>query len=150
MEVRLTAEHLREIEAQGEQAYPDEGGGFLLGAISGDRFEVRQIMRLPNEWSEEARRNRFRLTERTALKAELAAMEQGLGVIGVFHSHPNHPAEPSQWDLAWATWPNFSFLITSVAEGRAVSTRAWRLASDRASYEEDSITVIQHEGWIGD
>lgn len=139
MEVQITPDHLRAIEVHGEASYPYEGGGFLLGSLEDGAFVVIKVMPIDNEWEDPARQDRFAIQEQTSMKAQLEAMKQGLDVIGVFHSHPDHPPVPSQWDLEWATWPNFSFLITRVDEGKAVQTRAWRLADDRHSYEEDSI-----------
>jgi proteasome lid subunit RPN8/RPN11 len=139
MDVRLTPEHLREIEAHGEASYPNEGGGFLLGSLANGAFEVAEVLPIDNEWDEGSQHNRFAIKEQTSMNAQLAAIKRGLDVVGVFHSHPDHPAEPSNWDLEWATWPNFSFLITRVDGAKASLTRAWRLADDRQSYQEDTI-----------
>ena len=141
MEVIMKRELLRQIEVHLEGAYPNEGAGFLLGQIADDTFIVGDVLPLANQWDSAGQHNRFQLLPEDALQAELAAQRRGLDVIGVFHSHPDHPAQPSQWDLAWATWPNFAYLITRVAEGRAQQTRAWRLAEDRESFEEDQINL---------
>ena len=64
----------------------------------------------------------------------------GLEMLGVFHSHPDHPNLPSEFDRQWA-WPNFSYLITSVVEGKAVDSRSWRLSEDRTSFSEEIIEI---------
>jgi proteasome lid subunit RPN8/RPN11 len=66
----------------------------------------------------------------------------GLDVLGVFHSHPDHPNQPSEFDRQWA-WPNFSYLITSVVQGVAVESRSWRLNEDRANFSEEKVEVIE-------
>jgi proteasome lid subunit RPN8/RPN11 len=124
------------IETHVEAAYPEEGAGFLLGADG----EVREVLPLPNAREDEARHNRYLITPEDYLKAEMQADALGLSLIGVFHSHPDCPNEPSEYDREWAQ-PFFSYLITCVDGGRAVSHRSWRLAEDRSKYEEESIKI---------
>jgi proteasome lid subunit RPN8/RPN11 len=126
----------KQIEAHVEDAYPEEGAGFLAG-IDG---EVKQVLPLVNAREEEARRNRFLITTEDYLKAELTADKLGLSLIGVFHSHPDCPNIPSEYDREWAQ-PFFSYLITRVDKGRAVNSRSWRLAEDRSKYEEEEIRI---------
>jgi len=125
------------INAHVEDAYPGEGAGFLLG-VEG---EVKEIFALPNAREEEARHNRFLLTPEDYMKAELKAEELGLGLIGVFHSHPDCPNVPSEYDREWAQ-PFFSYIITRVDDGRAVNHRSWRLVEDRSKYDEEEIQII--------
>jgi proteasome lid subunit RPN8/RPN11 len=129
---------LEEIHAHGEQAYPEEGAGFLLGTTSGRR-RVTAVLPLPNAREAEARRNRYLIAPQEVLKAELEADRLGLTLLGVFHSHPDHPNLPSEFDRAWGQ-PFFSYLITSVEGGRAVASRCWRLAEDRSAFSEEPIT----------
>lgn len=124
------------IETHVEAAYPEEGAGFLLGANG----EVREVLPLPNAREDEARHNRYLITPEDYLKAELKADALGLSLIGVFHSHPDCPNEPSEYDREWAQ-PFFSYLISRVDKGKAVSHRSWRLAEDRSKYEEESIKI---------
>lgn len=124
------------INAHVEEAYPEEGAGFLLG----NEGEVKQILSLPNAREDEARHNRFLFTPEDYLKAELKADELGLSLIGVFHSHPDCPNVPSEYDREWAQ-PFFSYIITRVDEGKAVSHRSWRLVEDRSKYDEEEIKI---------
>lgn len=125
-----------EINAHLEKAYPEEGAGFLVG----EEGEVKKIIALSNAREQGARHNRFLFTPQDYLKAELLAETLGLGLIGVFHSHPDCPNVPSEYDREWAQ-PFFSYIITRVDHGKAVNSRAWRLQEDRSKYEEEEITI---------
>jgi len=127
---------VEQINKHVEEAYPEEGAGFLIGTEG----EVRQILPLPNAREDEARHNRFLITPEDYLKAELTADKLGLSLIGVFHSHPDCPNIPSEYDREWAQ-PFFSYIITRVDQGMAVSSRSWRLLEDRSKYEEEEIKI---------
>ena len=127
---------IEHINAHVEDAYPDEGAGFLLG-VEG---EVKDIVPLKNAREDEARHNRFLITPEDYLKAELKADSLGLSLIGVFHSHPDCPNVPSEYDREWAQ-PFFSYIITRVDEGKAVNHRSWRLVEDRSKYDEEEIKI---------
>ena len=143
MILQLSEELLAQIHEHGERAYPEEGAGFLLGASAenGSR-EVTSIFPLTNSREDEARHNRYLITPEDYLKAELEADRLGLSLIGVFHSHPDHPNRPSEYDREWAQ-PFFSYVITSVHSGKAVESRSWRLAEDRSKFEEEEIKLGQ-------
>jgi len=130
--------HLVEkINAHLEAAYPGEGAGFLLG----EEGDVRDVMPLENAREDEARHNRFLITPEDYLKAELKADSLGLSLIGVFHSHPDCPNVPSEYDREWAQ-PFFSYIITRVDHGKVNNHRSWRLVEDRTKYEEEKIEII--------
>ena len=129
---------LAQIFAHGESSYPDEGAGFLLGYDDGEQRTVAQIFTTENAREDEARHNRYLVTPQEYLQAEIAAELMGLSLIGVFHSHPDHPNEPSEFDREWAQ-PFFSYIITSVNDGKAIGSRSWRLAEDRSKFEEEEI-----------
>jgi proteasome lid subunit RPN8/RPN11 len=138
MKIKLSAAALRAIEAQGEAAYPNEGAGFMLGRTSGDAVIVESLLSLDNKREREAQHNRYELTPQDFDQAEQAADDQGLELVGVFHSHPDHPAQPSEFDRDHAL-PNFSYLITKIAGGKAQTTRAWRLRDDHAAFDEEEL-----------
>ncbi len=138
----LSQEILKRIHQHGEQAYPEEGAGLLLGETKGNEQQVREIVTLTNEREGDARHNRYQLSPQDYLMGEQLADRMGLDVLGVFHSHPDHPNQPSEFDRQWA-WPNFSYLITSVVQGVAVESRSWRLNEDRASFSEEKVEVIE-------
>lgn len=130
---------LDQIHEHGQGAYPEETAGFLLGII-GEERRVREIILIANAREESARKNRYLIDPQDYLHAELEAERRKLDVIGVFHSHPDHPNAPSEFDRQWAL-PQFSYLITTIQEGKAVGSRSWRLADDRASFAEEVIEV---------
>jgi proteasome lid subunit RPN8/RPN11 len=135
----VAKEILDRIHSNGEQAYPEEGDGFLLGE-DGDRKQVIDIIALPNSREDAARHNRYLITPEDYLKAETTAEGLGLSLIGVFHSHPDHPNLPSDFDREWAQ-PFFSYIITSVQAGKAIESRSWLLREDRSQFEEEEIQI---------
>jgi proteasome lid subunit RPN8/RPN11 len=137
--LRLAEELLARIHAHGEQAYPEEGAGFLLGSDEEERV-VTELIPLSNAREDAARRNRYQFTPEDYLKAEVEADRLGLNLIGVFHSHPDHPNRPSEYDREWAQ-PYFSYVITSVRSGAALESRAWRLTEDRSGFQEEQIMI---------
>jgi proteasome lid subunit RPN8/RPN11 len=130
---------LAQIHAHGAEAYPQEGAGFLFGAGEKQRT-VQAILSLSNAREEAARHNRYLITPADYLKAEMEAERLGLNLIGVFHSHPDHPNQPSEFDREWAQ-PYFSYVITSVESGKAGESRSWRLVEDRSRFEEEKIQI---------
>ena len=140
MMLSLSKDVLTQIHAHGESAYPEEGTGFLLGA-DGSVRAVKTIFPLANSREDAARHNRFLIRPEDYLKAELEADRLGLSLIGVFHSHPDHPNRPSEFDRDWAQ-PFFSYIITSVDLGKAIESRSWRLLEDRSQFVEEKIQTI--------
>ena len=138
--MKINKDILEQLYAHGEASYPDEGAGFLLGYDDGDQRHVAQIFITENAREDEARHNRYLVTPKEYLQAEVAAEMLGLSLIGVFHSHPDHPNRPSEFDREWAQ-PFFSYIITSVNEGKAVESRSWRLAGDRSKFDEETINI---------
>ena len=136
MSLKIANALIERINKHIEAAYPGEGAGFLLGS-DGD---VNEVLPLDNAREEEARHNRFLLTPEDYLKAEMKAMELGVDLIGVFHSHPDCPNVPSEYDREWAQ-PFFSYVISRVDQGKAVSHRSWKLLEDRTKYEEEEIEI---------
>ena len=136
MSLAISKNLLDQIHAHGEQAYPEEGAGFLIG----NPGSVEKILPLDNAREDGARHNRFLITPEDYLRAELTADRLGLSLIGVFHSHPDHPNRPSDYDREWAQ-PFFSYIITTVNEGRAIASRSWRLLEDRSEFEEEEIRI---------
>ncbi|MGH2605285.1 MAG: M67 family metallopeptidase [Anaerolineales bacterium] len=140
MTLHIAPELLALIRAHGEEHYPEEGAGLLLGLVNGD---VRQAVRaLPqtNRAPAESRPRRYEIEALAMLAAEELAEREALEVVGVFHSHPDHPAEPSGFDRERAL-PWYTYVITSVKDGQAGETRCWRLTEDRNSLEEERLWV---------
>ncbi|MGE3276941.1 MAG: Mov34/MPN/PAD-1 family protein [Vicinamibacterales bacterium] len=133
----LTLDHAADatIRAHGRETYPDE----CCGALIGDGEEVRLAHPLPNTTAEGPRR-RFLVRPSDYREAEAAASREGLTLLGFYHSHPDHPAVPSQYDLDHA-WPTFAYVIVSVREGTDRELRSWRLAEDRSRFDEEDVQV---------
>jgi proteasome lid subunit RPN8/RPN11 len=140
MSLRLSTELKAQIQTHGEQNYPEEGAGFLLGRAEGEDRVGLRIYTAPNVREQAARARRYLLEPQEMLKAEQEAAAAGMDVIGIFHSHPDHPNQPSEFDREWAL-PWFSYLITAVEKGTASGTRSWRLSDDRSQFSEEQIII---------
>lgn len=127
---------LHEIKQHATQHYPEEGAGLLLGNHQDEKREVTQLMPLPNTFAAEARATRYLIRPEDMLEAEQKADEMNLDILGVFHSHPDHPAKPSAFDLKNAL-PWYSYVITSVNLSEAGDVRCWRLLEGRKFVEEE-------------
>jgi proteasome lid subunit RPN8/RPN11 len=137
--LRIGADDLARIRAHGEAAYPEECCGVLIGreGKDGDSAVVTRIQAADNERAE-SRHNRYVISPQALLRAQREARASGLDVVGYYHSHPDHPARPSEFDREHA-WPGTSYVIVSVEKGRAVDCRSWRLRDDRTAFEEESL-----------
>ncbi len=140
MTLRLSEKILSAIQGNGAAAYPEEGAGLLLGQANNDQREVVAILEMPNAREDPARHNRYLITAKDMLHGEQEAMRRGLDVLGVFHSHPDHPNRPSEFDREWAM-PWYSYVITSVQAGKAIESRSWRFSEDRSQFIEETIQV---------
>jgi proteasome lid subunit RPN8/RPN11 len=121
------------IRIHGQQTYPHECCGALIGR---DGF-VTAVVALPNT-TEEGPRRRFLVRPSDYQLSERRATELGGELLGFYHSHPDHPARPSQYDLDHA-WPTFAYIIVAVADGAAGDMTVWYLQEDRSRFEEGSL-----------
>ena len=140
--MEIKKDNLDQIHSYGEAAYPEECAGLMLGSSDGEIRKVEVVLPLTNAREDSARHNRYLLTAQDMLKGEQEAVRVGLDIIGVYHSHPDHPDRPSEFDQEWAL-PWFSYLITRVEAGKAISSRSWRLRDDRGEFEEERIIGLQ-------
>jgi proteasome lid subunit RPN8/RPN11 len=134
------------IWTQGRRAFPYECCGFLLGRIEGDTRRVFRIAEGVNESSPSTRRNRFTLTAGQVLATDRAAARVGLDIIGIYHSHPEAPACPSDEDLALAGWPHFSHVIVAVGGRETPELTSWVLAEDRSGFVAEPVTLSRTAG----
>lgn len=144
--IRISAKLADEIRRHGVEAYPQECCGALLGrdgvGEGGDAPREREIVAvlgLANQ-REDSPRNRFSVAPRDVIAADQEAQANGLEVVGWYHSHPDHPARPSEYDREHA-WPWYSYVIVKVEKGEAREMTSWRLKEDRKEYEEERIEV---------
>jgi proteasome lid subunit RPN8/RPN11 len=152
--LKLSPEIAEKIRQHGAETYPYECCGALLGrdsdaAATGSsepaqvapRREILGLFPLVNR-RDDSPRNRFSVTSDDVRAAEKAAHEQGLDVVGWYHSHPDHPAEPSEFDREHA-WPWYSYIIVGVANGEPQRLTSWRLADDRTGFTPEDIEIRQ-------
>ena len=122
-----------EIRRHGEETYPHECCGALVGTGS----RVTATVALPNT-TEEGPRRRFMVRPSDYRVAEQKAGELGGELLGFYHSHPDHPARPSQYDLDHA-WPTFAYIIVAVASGKSYDMTVWYLKEDRSAFDEGEL-----------
>jgi len=141
--LKFSREIHEQIKAHGAASYPFEGCGLLLGqAENGDNI-VTEIRPMENVWpQEEEKPIRFRIDPQAWQQVEMEAMMNGLDVIGIFHSHPDDVPVASPRDLAWASWPGYSYLITQVLKGKPTFSRSWQLQEDRSGFFEEEIEEV--------
>jgi proteasome lid subunit RPN8/RPN11 len=138
MPIILEKSHLNEIQRHGEATYPHECCGFLLGRANDNRRIVQQMPLAAQNQRSDAPHNRYQISPQEYLRAERLAAEAGLEILGFYHSHPDHPARPSQFDLENA-WPSLIYVIVGVNGGQADKMTAWRLADDRSRFLPEAI-----------
>jgi proteasome lid subunit RPN8/RPN11 len=138
--IAIGADGLAEIRRHGESDYPHECCGLLIGAFqpSGEKAVV-EIYPIGNAREEAAKRNRFLIAPDDLMRGEKHARAKGLDVVGFYHSHPDHPAVPSAFDLEHA-WPVYSYVIVSVRSGRAEELLSWELRADRSRFDVEDLS----------
>ena len=137
--ISLSEEHIREIEEHGEQDYPHECCGLLIGRFEANgKKVVVETYPLQNAREEEARHNRTLILPKDLLRVERYAREKKMDVVGYYHSHPEDRAIPSQYDLDHAL-PVWSYVIVSVSQGKAEALRSWEMETDRSKFNEEVI-----------
>ena len=122
------------IRQHGADTYPNE----CCGALIGRQGRVTATYALPNT-TEEGPRRRFLVRPDDYREAEKQARHAGGDLLGFYHSHPDHPARPSQYDLDHA-WPFFSYIIVSVRTGAPEDMTSWRLREDRSAFDQEDLT----------
>jgi proteasome lid subunit RPN8/RPN11 len=141
MILRLSPALVDQFAEHGQQAYPQEAAGLLLGVMDGQDRVVEHMLPMPNTFDEAERGRRYQIDPRQMIEAEARAEALGLEIIGVFHTHPDHPPVPSAFDLERAL-PWLVYLITSIEDGRAVEHRAWRLDEARRAFDEIQLSGL--------
>ena len=116
----------RQIESEGSAAYPNECCGILVGRDVDGRRLVERLVEGRNVFEADEQYHRFSIDPRQQMKAEREAEAEGKVVLGFYHSHPDHPARPSEYDREHA-WPFYSYVIVAVAKGKAADMTSWVL-----------------------
>ncbi len=153
--LKLASRHVDAIRRHGEQEYPAECCGVLLGHVEAGRKVVTEVVPLKNlrhdperaqellplaEPGRESERNRFLIDPREQLRVEKDARERQLDVLGYYHSHPDHLARPSKYDQEHA-WPWYSYVIISIEQGEPKDLNSWVLAEDRSGFDRQAVEI---------
>ena len=135
MAITLPSSVVAAINAHGRETYPNE----CCGALIGRDGTVTETLALPNT-TDEGPRRRFMVRPQDYREAEQRAAQAGGELLGFYHSHPDHPAKPSQYDLDHA-WPFFSYVIVSVRDGVSEDMTSWRLREDRSGFDQEELNA---------
>ncbi|NER82366.1 MAG: M67 family metallopeptidase [Leptolyngbya sp. SIO1D8] len=142
---------MREMAAQAKLTYPEECCGLLLGTqnLKQDRRWVHELLPMENKWTAEVqaltetetpsgeldKRTRYWIDPKALMKAQRYGRDRGWIILGIYHSHPDHPAVPSERDR-YLAWSEYSYPILSVVNGQVVDVRSWRLKEDSRFHSE--------------
>jgi proteasome lid subunit RPN8/RPN11 len=141
--LRIDYTNYQALRAHGEETYPNECCGVLLGKSEPDGNHVRQIVRAGNTRTDSAH-NRYNIAPQELVRIQRQARGLGLDIVGFYHSHPDHPAQWSQTDFAEAHWLGCSYIITSVEQGKADITNSFLLSGtteDDKKFEDEAIEI---------
>lgn len=138
--LKLTGKIDEEIRKSGADAYPNECCGILFGTEDGADHAVKALKPIGNARESGEQYHRFLITAEDMMQAELEARKLGLEIIGFYHSHPDHPARPSDYDRDHAL-PFYSYIILRVAEGRPELMTSWRLQVSREAFDSESLEI---------
>jgi proteasome lid subunit RPN8/RPN11 len=135
--LKIGAGDVGHIHDHAKEVYPEECAGALVGMDTGEMKVVVDVWRAENTHEEE-RSRRFLIEPLKIKEFEERAAERDMDVLGFYHSHPDHPAEPSKYDREHA-WPYYSYVIASVSAENVEEMRSWVLRDDRSGYDEEPI-----------
>jgi proteasome lid subunit RPN8/RPN11 len=156
MALTLRQSEVEAIRQHGARDYPNECCGILLGRAEGDQKRVWEAVPLRNLRTDprtaqellplespekETERNRFLIDPREQMRVEKEARARELDVVGYYHSHPDHPARPSNYDREHA-WPWYSYVILSVTEGQPADLSSWVLAENRERFDPEPVEIV--------
>lgn len=138
--LKLTKQIEAEIRLAGEKAYPNECCGIMFGSEEGDDHVVKSLKPIDNARESDEQYHRFLITAEDMLQAELEVRKQRLEIVGFYHSHPDHPSKPSEYDRDHAL-PFYSYIILRVAEGKADLMTSWRLQLSREAFDSEPFEI---------
>jgi proteasome lid subunit RPN8/RPN11 len=153
--LQVNWEQIEQIKAHAEKTYPEECCGLLVGKIERQQKRLQKILweaiATENSWNDESelaklsktpgsKRDRFSIAPSVLLKWQKEARDRHLSIIGIYHSHPDHAAIPSEFDRAIA-WQQYSYIIVSVREGRAIDFRSWAIDETHRFQPEEIVTT---------
>lgn len=142
MPLYLTRKVETSIRDHAEGAYPNECCGFLLGRYDpqGIKKEVKEILPMVNQRVDSSK-NRFLISPEDTLRAEKEAIRRGYEIVGYYHSHPDHPARPSEYDLRHTPWPGYSSVIVHSSQKGIGDMTSWVLKEDRSAMDQEELII---------
>jgi len=132
-----------QLRAHGEETYPNECCGIMLGKADAGAIRVAELVRAGNTRTDSAH-NRYNIAPQELIAAQRQARQRGLDIVGFYHSHPDHPAQWSQTDFAEAHWFGCAYVITAIERGHAKTTNSFLLTGtgeDDKSFDHQAIAV---------
>lgn len=148
MSLVLTARQVQQIEREGSAAFPNECCGAMLGRDEADGPDVRRIVHrlepLKNSFEADEQYHRFSLDGHELMRLEKRSADEGLAVLGFYHSHPDHPARPSETDRQNA-WPFYSYVIVAIHNKLPVDLTSWQLDESTEQFKPEEIVRIKAE-----
>ena len=139
MIVKIEEFNVNKIMAHGEKTFPEECCGVLIGSKN-EFVYIKEVKPMKNI-NEGKKERRYNIDPMDLVKLDKEVEEKGLELLGIYHSHPNHSSRPSKFDLEHA-WPNFSYLVLSVNEGKSELLTSWRLKQDRKEFLQEKIEIL--------
>ena len=134
----LTPQQYRQIEEEGSKAYPNECCGILFGRdVDGKRI-VDRLLPVPNDFETGEQYHRFSISPKLLMQSEQSASENGDLVLGFYHSHPDHPARPSEYDRQHG-WPFYSYIIVAIEKRTPAALTCWVLNDSTEQFEEQTV-----------
>ena len=134
----LPADLARAIEREGSAAYPNECCGIMFGRDVGDERRVERLEPVTNSYTADEQYHRFSIEPKDLMRAEKSAADAGQLVLGFYHSHPDHPARPSETDRQ-AAWPFYSYVIVSIGKGEPLDMTCWVLDEGTERFAKQEI-----------
>ena len=138
--LKLTGGIEADIRRAGAEAYPNECCGILFGSEADGSHVVKALKPIGNARESTEQYHRFLITAEEMMEAELEARKLGLEIVGFYHSHPDHPARPSDYDRDHAL-PFYSYVILRVAEGRPELMTSWQLRLSREAFDSEELEI---------
>ncbi|MBD2198670.1 MULTISPECIES: Mov34/MPN/PAD-1 family protein [Calothrix] len=151
MILRVLPQQVEIIRSHAESTYPDECCGIILGHGLSESRTVVEVIPTENAWNntiddfpgdrtQDTPRRRYAIAPQVMLQAQRTARDRALNIIGIYHSHPDAPAIPSECDRLYA-WPEYSYIIVSVLKGKAETLQSWSL-DDNHQFQPEAINNI--------
>ena len=145
MSLSISDQLYQELRAHGEETYPNECCGIMLGKTEGEDVRVEALIRAGNTRTDSAH-NRYHIAPQELIKAQREGRKAGLDIVGFYHSHPDHPAMWSSTDFAEAHWFGCSYVITAVEKGKSAITNSFLLTGtgeEDKAFADQTVTVIR-------